>query len=324
MKQDTFERQRKPVWDAFEAYIEGVGKLPRSATSFEIDRFLTQYKSLNRDLALAQSRGYSQGLIEHLNDLVNRGHQLVHVESTNWWEAIWRFMVSGFPSKIREAKVYVTIATFAFLIPPAVLLVLIVLVDPSYLYSVVAPGNLESIERMYDPSAIKTGRERDSDSDFSMFGFYIINNIGIALRTFAWGILFGVGSILILCFNGVYIGAITYHLTNIGYSSTFYTFVIAHGAFELTALVFSGAAGLMVGYSLLVPGRQTRMGALKESMKKAIQIMIGVIVMLALAAFIEAFWSSSRNIEDWVKYAVGAILWVSVAYYFIFVGRRAT
>jgi len=46
--------------------------------------------------------------------------------------------------------------------------------------------------------------------------------------------------------------------------------------------------------------------------------------MLALAAFIEAFWSSSRNIEDWVKYAVGAILWVSVAYYFIFVGRRAT
>ena len=324
MNQDAFERQRRPVWKDFEKSIEAASGMKKGSKTIDSELFLEEYRKLNRDLALAQSRGYSQELIDYLNTQVSEGHRIIHVQATHWWETLWNYISGGFPKAIREARTFVYCASAAFLVPAFGLIFLIEWMDPTYLYSVLDPSTLEQLERMYDPGNSRIGHENQSDRDFVMFGFYIMNNVSIALRVFAWGLLFGVGSILILCFNGVYIGAAAYHLTNIGYTSTFWTFVIAHGAFELTAIVLAGAAGLMLGYSLLAPGRQTRLDALKNAALKSIQIMAGVVVMLVLAAFVEAFWSSNRWMEPAIKYVVGAILWLLVFYYFIFVGRRAT
>lgn len=323
MNQDAFERQRRKSWDSFHETVQGSTKVNRKISPSQVDSFLAAYKALNRDLALAQSRGYSQELIDELNELVSGGHRLVHIESKNWWDAIWTYVSGGFPREIREAKNYVFVAIATFLLPAILLVVLIETVDSTYLYNVTSPAILENLERMYDPANERIGRPRQSDTDFMMFGFYIYNNVSIALRTFAWGLVFGVGAILILLFNGVYLGAIVYHLTNIGYGSTLYTFVIAHGSLELTGLAFSGAAGLILGFSLLKPGNKSRGEALKLAAIRAIRIMLGVIIMLVLAAFVEAFWSSIRWFPDWVKYVVGGTLWVLVFYYFLFVGRRA-
>lgn len=324
MNQDAFERQRRKAWDSFRETVESSSKINRKITSSEVEPFLAAYKALNRDLALAQSRGYSQELIDDLNALVSGGHRLVHIENKNWWDTIWSYLSAGFPQEIRESRNYVFVALATFLLPAVFLVFLIETVDSTYLYNVMSPANLEKLERMYDPANEKLGRPRASDTDFQMFGFYIYNNISIALRTFAWGLVFGIGAVLILFFNGVYLGAIFYHLTNIGFSSTLYTFVIAHGSLELTGIVFSGAAGLILGFALLKPGNKSRGEALKLAATRAIRIMVGVVVMLVLAAFIEAFWSSIRWFPDWVKYAVGGTLWVLVLYYFLFVGRRAT
>ena len=67
----------------------------------------------------------------------------------------------------------------------------------------------------------------------------------IAVSSNAAGLLFGLGSVLFLIFNGLIIGAICGHLTEIGYGQTFWSFVIGHGAFELTAIALAGAAGLL-------------------------------------------------------------------------------
>ena len=98
-----------------------------------------------------------------------------------------------------------------------------------------------------------------------MFGFYIRNNIGIAFQCFAGGIFAGLGSLFFLAFNGVAAGSPAGYLTARGHGETFYSFVVTHGAFELTAIVLAGAAGLRLGHALLVPGRHTRRAALERA-----------------------------------------------------------
>jgi uncharacterized membrane protein SpoIIM required for sporulation len=176
---------------------------------------------------------------------------------------------------------------------------------------------------MYDPDARRIGRfsERDSGDDWMMFGFYIMNNIGISFQTFASGLLFGLGSLFFLLFNGLMIGAVAGHLTRIGYSETFWSFVIGHGAFELTAIALSGAAGLKLGWALLAPGRRLRSEALRRAGAQSVPLVAGVILFLLIAAFIEAFWSSMTYTTPTAKYLVGASLWALVIIYFLFAGR---
>ena len=57
------------------------------------------------------------------------------------------------------------------------------------------------------------------------------------------------------------IGAVAGHLTEIGFGQTFWSFVIAHGAFELSAIALAGAAGLGETHEALaadVPWRSGR------------------------------------------------------------------
>jgi uncharacterized membrane protein SpoIIM required for sporulation len=156
-----------------------------------------------------------------------------------------------------------------------------------------------------------------------MFGYYIMNNIGIAFQTFASGLLFGLGSLFFLLFNGLLIGAVSGHLSQIGYGEPFWSFVVGHGAFELNAIVLAGAAGLQLGWALLAPGRYTRSEALRLAAQLAIRLLCGAALFLLIAAFIEAYWSSMTYTGATVKYVVGAGLWLLVLAYLALAGRGA-
>jgi uncharacterized membrane protein SpoIIM required for sporulation len=192
---------------------------------------------------------------------------------------------------------------------------------PEFLYRVLDPATVRSIEDMYDPTNPRIGRSRDSETGVAMFGFYIFNNVGIAFRCFASGIVFGIGSIGVLAFNGLFIGAVFAHLTRVGFHSTLYPFVIGHGSFELTAIVISGAAGMKLGFALLSPGRRSRSAALVAVGRECARLIYGAAGMLVIAAFIEGFWSPS-GAPVVLKFVVGALLWIAVASYFVFAGRR--
>jgi uncharacterized membrane protein SpoIIM required for sporulation len=176
---------------------------------------------------------------------------------------------------------------------------------------------------MYSPAARSIGRARTADTDWIMFGFYIRNNIGVAFQCFAGGLFFAVGSLFFLAYNGAMGGAVAGYLTERGMAATFYSFVATHSAFELTAIVLSGAAGLKIGHSLLAPGRLTRVAALVKATEESAIILYGVVVMLLIAAALEAFWSSSSVLPAGVKYAVAAACWTSVIGYLVIQGHRA-
>jgi len=133
----------------------------------------------------------------------------------------------------------------------------------------------------------------------------------------------GVGAIVVLVSNGVIFGTIAGHLTAIGYGHTFWRFVAGHSGFELSAIVLAGGAGLRIGWAVLSPGRLSRQRALVEAGRDGAQIVYGVFVLLVLAAFVEAFWSSIVWMPSSVKFSVAALVWIAVWYWIWRGGRDA-
>ena len=223
---------------------------------------------------------------------------------------------------MREQWRFVLIASLLFF-GSLIGIALLVYLFPDLIYSIVSPQQVAEMQGMYDPDASRLGRtaERASSEDWMMFGYYVMHNIGIAFQTFAAGLLFGLGSVFFLIFNGLVIGAVSGHLTEIGSGQTFWSFVIGHGAFELTAIALAGAAGLQLGWALIAPGQLTRGESLRLAARKSVQMLCGVMIFLLIAAFIEAYWSSATLIAPWIKYLVGAALWLLVAAYLSLAGR---
>ncbi|MCG8313984.1 MAG: stage II sporulation protein M, partial [Pseudomonadales bacterium] len=194
--------------------------------------------------------------------------------------------------------------------------------NPSLAFSFFTPDQVQQFSDMYNPAMNNDMREaRGSSDDLMMFGFYIKNNIGIGFQTFASGLLFGLGTLFFLIYNGLAIGGVAGYLTHLGYIESFYPFVIGHGSFELTAIGIAGAAGMKLGFALLMPGKLSRKQALLENAKNSIALVYGVILFLLIAAFIEAFWSPAASIPDSVKYGVGGGLWLFVLLYLVLAGR---
>ena len=215
---------------------------------------------------------------------------------------------------------YVAAAAATFLLPTMVLGFL-VYGRPELILSVVSAETAASFDDMYSPVADSIGRT--ADTDWMMFGYYIRNNISIAFQCFAGGLFAGVGTLFFLAYNGAFAGAIAGYLMERGLSPTFYSFIATHSAFELTAIVLSGAAGLRMGHALLAPGRLTRLQSLVQATQDTTVILYGVTALLFVAAAVEAFWSSATWLPAAAKYGVAAVCWMAVLGYFAFQGRRA-
>lgn len=320
MKQTAFEKQHKASWQAFSECVQALRK--GEAQTQQLKHFAQDYRCICQHLALAKQRGYSYPLIEELQQLALQGHQQLYRHKSPVLQQLIGFVIVGFPATVREQWRSVAVSAGLFF-GSLVLMALLTFVFPNLIYSLISAAQVANMESMYDPANHLIGpmSTRDHQDDWVMFGFYILNNIGIAFQTFASGLLFGLGSLFFLLFNGLHIGAIAGHLTRIGYHETFWPFVIGHGAFELTAIVLAGAAGLKLGAALLAPGRFTRGEALRQAAAVSIRLLGGATIFLVIAAFIEAYWSSSSSLSILTKVSVGCALWALVLGYLICSGR---
>jgi uncharacterized membrane protein SpoIIM required for sporulation len=320
-----FEELYQSEWLELDAQVrlilagkrETVDKVP-----IQGDRVAALYRRACEHLALARARSYPRYLLDRLEKLTSDAHQVIYQRREFGLGRIKRAALYDFPRAVRANAAYVWLSTALFMVP-TLLVGWLVYQSPELILSVVDAGTAAQFEEMYSDSATSIGALRTADTDWAMFGFYIKNNIGISFQCFAGGIFAGIGSLFFLIFNGVFGGAVAGYLTARGLSSTFYSFVVTHSAFELTAIILSGAAGLRLGHSLLAPGRNTRMQSLVAAARESMVIVYGFVVMLLIAAAIEAFWSSQRWIPLPMKYSVAAACWIGVFAYFTLQGRRA-
>ena len=280
------------------------------------------YRRACEQLALARARSYPAYLVDRLERLTGDGHQAIYRQHEFGAARVRRILAVDFPRAVRAQARYVAAAAAVFVVPTLVV-GLLVYRHPELILSVVSSETAASFEQMYSPATESIGRVREATTDWVMFGFYVRNNIGVAFQCFAGGLFAGLGSLFFLVYNGAYTGALAGYLTERGMAPTFYSFVATHSAFELTAIVLSGAAGLRIGHALLAPGRLTRRQALVQATQESAVLLYGIVALLLVAAAVEAFWSSARWLAPSIKYGVAAVCWAAVFAYFVFQGRRA-
>jgi uncharacterized membrane protein SpoIIM required for sporulation len=322
MRQQLFEEAHGATWQRLETLLGALEARRPPPPALPVQHLPRLLRTVSAHYALAGARGYSPGLVARLHALVRRGHRHLYRPRTRWSRLFLDFIGAGFPRAVRRHAGLFWLAAALFF-GPMLAMGLACAADPTLIHSLLDSHQVADYEAMYDPTNRSAGRapEHEADDDLMMFGFYVWNNVGIALRTFAWGLLAGVGSVFVLGMNGLVIGAVAGHMTGLGFGRPFWAFVSGHSSLELIGITVAGTAGLLLGGALLAPGRQTRAAALRANAAAAVPLVLGAMLLLVLAAVVEAFWSGGTDAEPTLKVAVGAAGWVLLAAYLTLAGR---
>jgi len=320
-----FEQLYQAEWQELEGLLSRMLGRPgtnRTAPPVAGERVAALYRRACEHLAIARARSYPAYLLTRLERLTADAHRQIYRRRDFGVANLKQLALADFPRAVRAQARYVWAAA-ALLIVPMIAAGYLVYARPELILSVVSADTAANFEQMYSPAAESIGHARTADTDWTMFGFYIRNNIGIAFQCFAGGVIAGLGTLFFILYNGAFIGAIAGYITQRGFGPVFFPFVVTHSAFELTAIVLSGAAGLRLGAAVLAPGESTRVQALVGAARESIVIVYGVAAFLFIAAAIEAFWSSARWLPPPVEFSVAAVCWIAVLGYLMLQGRRA-
>ena len=319
-----FEARYQAEWNELESALDRLlnrKRPPQGAPPLQGERVAMLYRRACEHLALARARSYPAYLLDQLERLTADAHQVIYQRREFGVVRIKRFLTIEFPRAVRDYAGYVWLSA-ALLYIPSLVIGWLVYRRPDLILSVVDAQTAAMFDQMYSESAHAVGRA--AQGDWVVFGYYIRHNIGIAFQCFAGGVFAGIGSMFYLVYNGALFGAVAGYLTQRGHGPTFWSFVVTHSAFELTAIVLSGAAGLKIGHALVMPGRLTRMQSLVEATRNCAPVVAGAAIMLLVAAALEAFWSSASWLPYAVKYSVAAGCWIAVLSYLTLQGRSAS
>jgi len=313
---DEFVAERSARWAELEALlIDDRNLYAQKPTS--ISRIVTLYRAVCADLMRARSLGCGPDVTGHLDAIASRAHNALYGPEPYRLRSAWQLVKTGFPQTLRRRFRFFLFALVLFGAPFA-LGVGGALHSSEFAYGVIPKQMLEEAAENYS-RGIEAGR--GSGQDAMMAGFYVYNNVGIAFRCFATGVLFGLGSVFFLVYNGLLIGTLLGHVIASGSGHNILTFVCGHTPFELTAIVVSGAAGLQMGWALVETGGRTRIGSLRAQGRELLELVLGAALMLLIAAAIEGFWSASAVAAP-VKWAFSGVGWTVVILYFLLGGRR--
>jgi uncharacterized membrane protein SpoIIM required for sporulation len=316
MTERNFVLRREAFWREFEAMIRGSRRDIKAGAA----HFPQRFRELTQDLNTARAHGFAPEIVERLNILINEGNQILYSQRSWSLKGPLRFILRTFPQKVRAQWRGIGAAMLVFY-GLAFFFAYLTVRFPDLAAEIISESNLSQVEEMYDPADEYYLTPRDVGSDADMFGFYIYNNISIAFGIFAGGILGGIGSLFILCFNAVYLGTVAGHIINKNFAETFFPFIIGHSSFELTAIILSAQGGFLLGYRLFITRGLSRSESLRAAGRDALPIIAGSGLLLVLAAVIEAFWSARFHLPLSLRYGAGVAGWVLLALYFIFAGR---
>ncbi|MBC6435917.1 stage II sporulation protein M [Nostoc sp. HG1] len=156
----------------------------------------------------------------------------------------------------------------------------------------------------------------------SMFFAIAFNNIGVAIATFALGIFLCVGTIVKLFQTGLMLGSFEYYFFSKGLGFKSILVVFLHGTLEIWAIVIAGAAGLILGNSILFPKTFTRSVSLLKGGKDGVKILIGLIPVFIVAAFIEGYITRYANMPIALSSSILISSLLFIVWYFILYPMR--
>jgi uncharacterized membrane protein SpoIIM required for sporulation len=231
-------------------------------------------------------------------------------------------LFASMPKVVRRDNKLFQLAILSFIFP-MMLSFVYVNINPDAVYLIGNNFQIAQLEKSFDPSLTGLRPKQSLDEDIVMLNFYIVNNTIIGFAIFISGLLFGLGTLLLLAYQGISMGLRMGYIFQLGYNETLWPFLIGHTSFELFAIIVAGWCGLKMGLSVVDPGKLTRLKALSNTIQDVSRVMIVVLFLFLFAAVIETFWSSNAGIHVNAKYLLGACTWFILIYYLFVSGKKS-
>ncbi|WP_282135310.1 stage II sporulation protein M [Seonamhaeicola maritimus] len=297
MREVAFIKQNKEKWLNFEKAIFG-------KTLKNPDELASLYIHLVNDLSYAQTYYPKSKTILYLNNLAAKAFQKIYKtkrEDTNRFVHFWKIEV---PLIVHQYRRYVLYAFVIFLSFSAIG-ALSAAYDDSFVRLILGDHyvnmTLENIEKG-DPVAVyKSGSNWGS-----AFGI-TLNNLYVGIKAFIFGVFAGLGTGLVMLYNGIMLGSFQYFFYKEGVFWESVRGIWIHGSMEIFAIVIEGAAGLILGASILFPKTYSRMTSFKMGMKDGVKILISTFPFTIAAGILEGYVTRYSNVmPNWLS--VGIIL----------------
>lgn len=310
MDVDSFIRAHEADWQRLQTLTaRGHGPLAKRG-GVGIEEAITLYHRVSSQLAEAQTRLRDPDLIAHLTGVVAQARTAVYGADPRSAKDV----AALFGSRYRQAVAAVlpSAGVAAALLFGSLIVVTIWVALSGEARNGLVPGFAEALAG----PEIQELRE----SDPAVGGMIFINNVRVAVIAFALGVTVGIGTVAILLYNGLHVGAIAGAATAAGVSGRFYELVLPHGFLELFAICLAGGAGLYLGRAIIRPGDRDRAEALAEATKTSLIVIVGVVPAFLVAAVIEGLLT---GVTGSAVFEIGLGLAVAAAYaaWLIVLGR---
>lgn len=326
-----FVEKERPFWDDLERALDRItnGTLDLSDLK-ESRRVLALFQRACSDLSRVGQANAEPELRQYLETLVGRGYAEIH--SAQVYVRRFRpldWFLHTFPQTFRRQAwaFYVScLLTLAGMIVGGLLLVLdvdgrqVAMAPFPHVATQTPSQRVASEEKNY-----KENSHRISEHSGTFSAQLMANNIGVAIKAMALGLTWGIGTVLILFYNGVILGAVCLDYMLDGQTVFMIGWLLPHGSFEIPAILIGGQAGLVIARALI--GWGTREGIrtrLRLIVPEVATLIGGVALMLVWAGIVEAFFSQYHEpiLPYWVKITFGTVELVTLAAFLLLCGRR--
>jgi uncharacterized membrane protein SpoIIM required for sporulation len=317
MNIERFLAERRAVWEDLARLLDRaeVAALSRE----QMHELVELYRRTCSDLNRARSYTANPEVLGYLNQLTGRAYRFIYraAHETPIWATFVKLITREIPAAFRRERAAVLFAAAAFL-AGTLFGSVAVLIDPANGERLI-PQDFFTESPRERVEKIERNEERiDNMEKALVFGASLYtHNIKVAFLAFSLGALTILLGIVILFYNGVILGAVgtMYVLDDV--SVFFFAWVGPHGALELPAIIFGGAAGLVVGRALLMPGDLSRGASLRRVLPNVWRMIIGACLVLVLAGLIEGSFSqySAKTIPYVLKIAVALTLFAGLMTY---------
>lgn len=299
---ERFLQRERPHWEALEALLarlEGDARLDLE----EARRLHRLYERATADLARLNTYSAEPSTRRYLEALVARAYAEIHETRDGHRPANWaRWFSHTFPQAFRRQL-------WAFGLSVALTLLgtlfggLATALDPDSRHVTMPFGHneLRPSERVRREEAQDGRRAGEQAASFS--AELMTHNTKVSILTMSLGMTAGLGTGVMLFYNGVVLGAIGWDYLADGQGRFLAGWLLPHGSLEIPAILIAGQAGLVLGATLL--GRRTNLplrSRLRAVGPDLVTLIGGVAAMLVWAGLVEAFFSQLH--EPVLPYAV--------------------
>jgi len=320
---NRFMRARAPVWEELEKLLARVDQT--GLKSLDIDearRFGNLYRGVSSDLIRARTEAVDASVVDYLNDLVARCYAHIYAGSGSRGRRILRFYLRDFPRLFRRELPAIALST-AILLAGGAVGAVFTAVDPTSLGVLIPEQHQAHTPQERVAQDESTGGLGDGHEAVAFSSFLFTHNIKVTFLVFALGITFGIGTVAVLFYNGVPLGALAMQYHQAGQGLFFWAWILPHGIPELTVVFIAGGAGLVLARGILMPGRLRRRDSIAKEARTAGKLVVGGMPLLVLAGLIEGTISQMHEptVPYWAKLLFAALVGTGVYAYLFLSGR---